>query len=114
MVNVDILCANALQSKFNINQIFHDNLPESGKYPMVVYTDVSESPALHADNKLYAKEHIIRVTLVTNGNTTINALKQDIEDCMTSAGFMWMNTAKVRDKNEYYTSLDFSFGNEGN
>ena len=72
MANVDILCANALQQKFNINQIYHDSLPESGKYPMVMYTDVSESPILHADDKLYAKEHIIRVTLITNGNASIN------------------------------------------
>ena len=110
MVNVDVLCANALQTKFNTNQIYHDNLPDSGIYPMVVYSDISETPALHADNKLWAKEHIIRVTLVTSGNSTINALKQDIEDCMTEAGFMWQSTNKTHDKNEFYTALDFSYG----
>lgn len=111
MVNVDELCATALQTKFNTSQIYHDALPDGGVYPMVMYTDISESPALHADNKLYAKEHIIRVTLVTSGNSTINALKEDIYDCMTEAGFMWMSTNKTRDKSEYYTSLDFSIDN---
>jgi len=111
MVNVDVLCANALQTVFNSNQIFHDMLPENGNYPMVVYKDLSETPVLHADNKLYAREHIIRVTIVTNGNATINSLKSQVETAMTAAGFMWQNTNKVNDGVEYYTSLDFSIDN---
>ena len=110
MVNVDIKCADALKTVFSENQIFHDNLPENGVYPMVMYTDISESPAMHADGKLYAVEHISRVTLVTNGNAGINTLKESIYNAMVNAGFLWMNTAKTHEKNEYYTSLDFSYG----
>ena len=109
-MNIDEKVATALLTKFNISQIYHDNLPEHGTYPMIMYTDLQENPALHGDNKLLAREHIIRVTLVTSGNHEINALKKDIEDCMIDAGFMWQNTAKIHDKNEYYTSLDFSKG----
>lgn len=109
MTNVDIIAATALQSKFNKSQIFHDEFPDSGTYPAIVYSDVTETRALSADDKVWAKEHIIRVTIVTNGNSGINALKQDVEDCMTEAGFLWENTGKVRDKNEYFTSLDFSY-----
>ena len=111
MINVDILTVNALKTVFTENQIYHDLLPEKGNYPMVVYTDLSETPALHVDNRLYAKEHIIRVTIVTYGNSEINALKNDVENAMVNAGFMWQNTAKTHDNNEYYTSLDFSIGN---
>ena len=111
MVNVDVLAANALLTVFNSNQIFHDMLPENGNYPMVVYKDLSETPVLHADNKLYGREHVIRVTIVTNGNATINALKQQVEDAMTEAGFMWKSTNKVNDGVEYYTNMDFSIDN---
>lgn len=111
MVNIDVLTANALQTKFNSEQIYHDTLPEHGNYPMVVYSDLTETPALHADNVLYAREHIIRVTLVTYGNHEINTYKKDIYDAMVNAGFMWQNTAKARDNNEYYTTQDFSIGN---
>lgn len=109
-VNVDVLAANALKTIFPENKIFHDAIPENGSYPMVMYTDISEYPAMHADGKLYAKEHVIRVTLCTNGNAGINEYKESIYNAMVDAGFMWMNTAKTREKNEYYTSLDFSYG----
>ena len=107
---VDVKCANALLTEFEQNQIFHDDLPEDGTYPMICYTDLTETPELHADNHLYSYEHIIRVTVVTHGNTGINALKNKVFNCMTNAGFMWQNTNKVRDGKEYYTALDFSIG----
>lgn len=109
MVNVDEIAAAALQTEFEQQQIYHDNVPENGTYPMVCYTDLSEAPALHADNRLYARSHIIRVTLVTLGNHDINTLKERIENCMVNAGFMWQSTNKVRDGKEYYTSLDFEY-----
>lgn len=110
IMNIDEQAANALLTKFNIAQIYHDNLPEHGNYPMIMYTDLQENPALHGDNNLLAREHIIRVTIVTSGNHEINSLKKDVETAMIDAGFMWQNTAKIHDKNEYYTSLDFSKG----
>lgn len=108
--DVDKLAANALLTEFEENQIFHDDLPEDGNYPMVQYTDLTEVPVLHADNALFAYQHIIRVTIVSYGNTGINALKNKVFRCMTNAGFMWQNTNKVRDDKEYYTAMDFSIG----
>lgn len=108
--DVDKLAANALLTKFSQNQIFHDNLPEQAVYPMIQYTDLTEAPVLHTDNKLYAYQKILRVTIVTYGNNDINALKENVFDCMTNAGFMWENTNKVREGKEYYTAMDFSIG----
>ena len=105
---IDEKVANALKTEFADNQIFHDDLPEDGNYPMIVYTDVTETPVLNADNALYGYEHIIRVTIATYGNSGINALKNKVFSCMTNAGFSWQNTNKARDGKEYYTALDFS------
>ena len=113
-MTVDEKVATALQTEFEQGQIYHDNVPENGTYPMICYTDLSETPALHADNKLYARSHVIRVTAVTLGNHDINDLKEKIERCMVDAGFMWQNTNKTRDGKEYYTSLDFEIGVEEN
>ena len=110
MVNVDVLTANALLTEFSQNQIYHDDVPEHGNYPMVCYTDLTLNPALHADNKLYAYEHIIRVTIVSYGNAPINELKAKVYDAMTKAGFMWRSTNKTRDDKEYYTAMDFTIG----
>lgn len=108
-MTVDERVAQALQTEFEQGQIYHDNLPEDGHYPMVCYTDLSETPALSADDKLYAKSHTIRVTLVTLGNHGINDLKERVENCMVDAGFLWQSTNKVRDGKEYYTALDFEY-----
>ena len=108
--DVDTLVANALLTEFNQNQIYHDDLPEQAVYPMIQYTDLTEAPVLHADNKLYSYQHIIRVTIVTYGNADINELKGKVYRCMVDAGFMWQNTNKVRDGKEYYTAMDFSIG----
>ena len=108
--NIDRLAAEALMTKFNKSQIYHDDLPEQAVYPMIQYTDLTETPKIHADNKLYAYEHIIRVTVITYGNADINTLKDAVYDAMTNAGFIWQNTNKVRDGKEYYTALDFSIG----
>jgi hypothetical protein len=113
-MTVDEKVATALQTEFEQGQIYHDNVPENGTYPMICYTDLSETPALHADNKLYARSHVIRVTVVTLGNHDINDLKEKVERCMVDAGFMWQNTNKTRDGKEYYTSLDFEIGVEEN
>jgi len=110
MINVDALAASALLTQFNTNSVYHDTLPDAGEYPMVVYTDLSETPDLHADNALYGMQHIIRVTIVTCENASINELKAKVMSCMTAAGFMWQNTNKTRNDNEYYTTLDFSIG----
>jgi hypothetical protein len=113
-MTVDEKVATALQTEFEQGQIYHDNVPENGTYPMICYTDLSETPALHADNKLYARSHVIRVTVVTLGNHDINTLKEKVERCMVDAGFMWQTTNKTRDGKEYYTSLDFEIGVEEN
>lgn len=112
IMTVDEKVATALQTEFEQGQIYHDNVPENGTYPMICYTDLSETPALHADNKLYARSHVIRVTIVTLGNHDINELKKKVESCMSD--FNWQSTNKTRDGKEYYTSLDFEIGVEEN
>ena len=109
-MTIDEKAATALLTEFTENQIYHDNIPDNGHYPMICYKDISVTPALHADNKLYGKDYIIRVTVVTLGNSGINALKNRVYNCMVDAGFMWQSTAKVQDDRELYTSLDFSIG----
>lgn len=107
---VDVKAANALLTKFNKEQIYHDFLPENGTYPMIMYHDLTESPVLHTDDALYGYEHVIRVTIITDSNSGINELKSDVFDCMTEAGFMWQSTNKVYDDGEFYTAMDFSVG----
>ena len=120
MVSVDKIAAQALANceqftallAHGASSIYHDDAPENGEYPLLQYMDVSESPVLHADNRLKAFEKVIRVTAIDNTNARRHALKEAIYKAMTDAGFMWNMTTTTRDINEYYTSMDFSYGVE--
>lgn len=92
--------------------LYHDNAPENGIYPILQYQTISETPALQADNKTIAREVIIRVTLIDKTPANREAIKNSIIEIMEGIGFMWQNTNTVRDKNEYYTAIDFSVGEE--
>lgn len=92
--------------------VYHDNAPEDGAYPMIQYTTLSDRPALQADNRTVARETVIRVTLINNTPAGREDWKNSLIDLMENAGFMWQNTSTVRDRNEYYTAVDFSAGEE--
>lgn len=117
MVNYDLLTAKALSECETLTgllvhgkeSVFHDDIPENNEYPFIVYTVVNESPALHADNKLYASEAVVRVTIVNNTAVGRQALKDAVYEAM-QGDFMWQMTNTVKDGVEYYTSMDFSKG----
>lgn len=116
MINFDVKAAQALAGSEKLKSllvngeksIYHDDAPENDEYPIVMYTCINESPALHADNKLKASEGIIRVTVINNTNVGKDALKNAVFDAMVGAGFMWQMTNSTRDGKECYISLDFS------
>lgn len=114
MVNIDEKAAQALANSAElvaaVRGIYHDDAPENGCYPLIQYSDITESPALHADNKLYAIQKVIRVTIIDNTNASRHRLKELVYQAMTSAGFYWQLTSTTRDGREYYTSMDFNYG----
>lgn len=118
MINVDEIAAQALAnyeplvSKLANKRcsIYHDNAPENGEYPIVQYTDISETPILHADNEAIAFQKIIRVTIINNTPVGRHELKESVIEAMKAAGFMWQATDTIRDMREYYTVIDFSYG----
>lgn len=118
MVNVDELVANALTSSDRLTSllynkkcsIYHDNAPDNGYYPTIQYTDISESPVLHADDKAIAFQKTVRVTIINNTPVNRHELKEAVMEAMTNAGFMWQGTDVLRYGREYYVVLDFSYG----
>lgn len=118
MVNVDEIAAQALMNSERLLNllankkcsIYHDDAPENGEYPIIQYSDLTESPVLHADNKTYAFQKTIRVTVINNTNVGRSELKEAVMDAMKSAGFAWRMTTNIKSDHEYYTAIDFSYG----
>lgn len=115
--NTDVVAAQALAGSSSltelladgVNSIYHDDAPQVAPYPMIQYTTISESPEMSVDNRLYAYQKTIRVTLIDNSNVNRNRFKNLIYEAMDRAGFTWQATNTMRDGREYYLIMDFQY-----
>lgn len=117
MTNIDVLAAKALTEYEPLTSllangaesVYHDDAPENGEYPILQYTAISETPAMHADNRAVALQKVIRVTVINSTNAGRHAFKEAIMKAMTDAGFMWQSTNTARSDREFYLVMDFSY-----
>lgn len=117
MINIDVLAAKALTEYEPLttllangsDSVYHDDAPENGEYPILQYTAISETPAMHADNRAVALQKVIRVTVINSTNAGRHAFKEAIMKAMTDAGFMWQSTNTARSDSEFYLVMDFSY-----
>ena len=115
--NIDIKTAEALAGSEALTSmladgagsIYHDDAPDDGVYPILVYTTISEVPAMNADNGLYAWQKVVRVTVIDNTQTRRHAFKEAIYKAMKQAGFAWQMTNTMKNINEYYLIMDFLY-----
>ena len=94
-----------------VNSIYNSKSDDAGTYPVVVFTLVSASPSLHADNELKAFETVYRINALTADGST-KALRKAIYDAMIDAGFMWEDTNKTWDADVCVLSMDFTYSEE--
>ena len=115
--NIDAVAAQALVGSAELTamlangsaSVFHDDAPEDGSYPMVMYTAVSENPIFHADNEIGALQKTIRVVIISDTNSNRDALKKAVMRAMKNAGFLWIQTNTGRENREFLTALDFYY-----
>lgn len=94
-----------------VNSIYNTRSDDAGTYPVVVFTLVSASPVLHADNTMLAFDTVYRISALTDNGST-KQLRKAIYDAMTGAGFMWEDTNKVWDADVCVLSMDFTYFDE--
>ena len=96
-----------------VNSIYNTRSDDAGTYPVIVFTLVSASPSLHADDELKAFETVYRISALTENGST-KALRSAIYKAMTDAGFMWEDTNKIWDADVCVLSMDFTYFDEVN
>lgn len=94
-----------------VNSIYNSKSDDAGTYPVVVFTLVSASPSLHADDTMIAYETVYRISALTADGST-KALRKAIYDAMIDAGFMWEDTNKTWDADVCVLSMDFTYSEE--
>ena len=86
------------------NALINLNLPTvkyfneySGDYPILVYQEISNVPAFHADDKETTRRVIYQISIGTDdGNYSV--LEKSVEEIMYNLGFMRVDSQDIFDK----------------
>ena len=79
--------------------IFADRNPDGGTYPCIVYTEISNVPALNADNVEDISRVTIQISVMTDSGST-SAIAERVDEIMTLAlGFSRQFSGDIMDGN---------------
>lgn len=77
-----------------------------GQYPFVVYKEISDVPALHADNIEVAARVTYQISIVTD-NDDYAAIETIVKQIMTVMGFLLVDSEELHDGDDYTRVLRF-------
>ena len=77
-----------------------------GQYPFVVYKEISNVPALHADNMEIAARVTYQISIVT-ANDEYEAIEGIIKNVMATMDFMRVSSDEIHDGNDYMRVLRY-------
>lgn len=77
-----------------------------GQYPFIVFKEISNVPALHADNKEVAARVTYQISIVTNDDDYA-AIEENIKAIMTVMGFLRVDSEELHDGDDYMRVLRF-------
>ena len=77
-----------------------------GQYPFVVYKEISDVPALHADNREVAARVTYQISIVTD-NDDYAAIETIVKQIMTVMGFLRVDSEELHDGDDYTRVLRF-------
>lgn len=122
MFDVSAKVYNALKADSSIStvcggRIKHNGAPDGGIYPSIYYGEISNVPALHADNQEIRARSTIQVTVLSKTGD-YGILPEAVEKVMLSLGFMrvsYNNLTDFRDgKLIYFKAMRFIIGGVSN
>ena len=91
--------------------IYHLHGPDAGSYPVIVYSTLSDVPALHADNAEIERRVTVRTHIMTKDGQYGN-LCADMQRIMLGLGFMRVQTTEIYDDGLRILVVDFRKGVE--
>ena len=78
------------------NGIYHVHGPDAGSYPVIVYSTLSDVPALHADNAEIERRVTVRIHIMTKDGQ-YGAIYADVRRLLLGLGFMRVQTTEIYD-----------------
>ena len=77
-----------------------------GQYPFLVYKEISNVPAMHADNAEVAARVTYQISIVTIDDE-YEAIEGIIKNVMTTMGFLRVSSEELHDGNDYMRVLRY-------
>ncbi len=89
--------------------IYHLHGPDAGSYPVVVYSTLSDVPAIHADNVEIERRVTVRIHIMTK-NGQYGDIYADIQRLMQGIGFTRVQTNEIYDDGLWILVVDYRTG----
>lgn len=89
--------------------IYHLVSPDAGSYPIIVYSIVSDVPAVNADNGERDRRITARVTIMSEDGG-IESIRAAVLSVMRAAGFLRAQETEFYNDGLYIYAIDFRIG----
>ena len=89
--------------------IYHGRSPDAGSYPILIYSIISDVPAVIADAVELERRITLRIHIITKDGVYEDIYKEVLK-IMLSLGFMRGQTIEITEKDEFIKVVDFKNG----
>ena len=89
--------------------IYHTHAPDAGSYPILIYSVISDVPALTADNAEKERRVTVRVHICTKDGAS-DAIYRAVNAAMLGAGFMRVQCNEIFVDGIFALACDYRVG----
>lgn len=86
--------------------VYHHYSPNNKDFPNIIYSIISDVPALHGDNQELTSNITLRLYVITKDGNYYN-IQKSINNIMTNLGFSRGQSAELTQDNYKVKTLDF-------
>ena len=92
--------------------IYHGRSPDAGTYPIIVYTVISDVPALSADGTELERRITVRIHILTKDGR-FREIHKAVKSVLLPLGFVRAQTQELTEKDIFVEITDYRTAMEG-
>ena len=92
--------------------IYHGRSPDAGTYPIIVYSVISDVPALSADGTELERRVTVRIHILTKDGR-FRAIHRVVQNVLLPLGFVRAQTQELIEKDIFVEITDYRTAMEG-
>ena len=89
--------------------IYHGRSPDAGSYPIIVYSIISDVPALAGDGFEIERKVTVRIHILTK-DARYEEIYEAVQEVMLSAGFLRYSSQEFAEKELFVKMVDYKIG----